>query len=158
MFYKQQCKNNEGSLAYQKKRIRVRVGAKMICIFLLGISSSFMCTNSFMFLFAKRIVRYQYCQTCVPMTLGTRVEDIPSKNILSSRQLVREFSSFGKQGYLHCSCTAACKTNKCKCNKKSILTCNSRCHPGKNVKIMNNLCFHFAINLERSTIFSHYYF
>ena len=103
------------------------------------------------------------CQTNCKMPnmcphLGTSVGDIPSKNILSSRQLVREFFYFGGQGYLHCSCTAACKTNKCKCNKKSILTCNSRCHTGKNVKIMNNLCFHIAVNLERSTIFSHYYF
>ena len=31
-------------------------------------------------------------------------------------------------------------------------------YPEKNVKIMTNRCFHFAINLERSTILSHYYF
>ena len=84
-------------------------------------------------------------------------EDIPSKNISSMRQLVRDFSHFDRQGYLHCSCTAACKTNKWEC-KKSLLTCNSRCHSGKNVKIINNLCFYFAINLKRSTILSHYYF
>ena len=60
-----------------------------------------------------------------------KLDDIPANNISSMRQLVRELSNFGGQGYLHCSCTTACKTNKCKC-KKSSQICNSRCHPGRN--------------------------
>ena len=64
-----------------------------------------------------------------------KLNDIPANNISSMRQLVREreLSNFGGQGYLHCSGTTACKTNKCKCkNKKSSKICNSRCHPGRN--------------------------
>ena len=80
VFYKQQCKNNEGSLAHQNERIRVRVGAKMIRIYFLlgtGISSSFICVPlSVMLFIAKRIVR---CKTRVPNVMGTRVGDIPSK-------------------------------------------------------------------------------
>ena len=58
--------------------------------------------------------------------IGThmKLDDIPSKNISSMRQLVRDLSHFGGH------CTAACITNKCKC-KKSLKTCNSSCHPGK---------------------------
>ena len=59
-----------------------------------------------------------------------KLDEIPDNNVSSIRQLVRDLSLFGGQGYLHCSCTTACKSNRCKCRKSSH-TCNSRCHPGR---------------------------
>jgi hypothetical protein len=62
---------------------------------------------------------------------GTLTTDsVPDVTINSIRELDRLVSHFGGQGYLKCSCTAACKTKKCKC-KRSDQVCNSRCHPGR---------------------------
>ena len=46
--------------------------------------------------------------TAIGRHTSMKLEDILSKNISSMRQLIRDLSHFGGQGYLHCSCTAAC--------------------------------------------------
>lgn len=45
----------------------------------------------------------------------------------SLRQLAREQSMFGGQGYTRCNCKQECKTNRCKC-KSSGMLCNSKCN------------------------------
>lgn len=45
----------------------------------------------------------------------------------SLREIAKNMSLLGGQGYQRCACKSNCKTNKCKC-KASGIFCNSKCH------------------------------
>ena len=54
---------------------------------------------------------------------------VPLDKKLSIREAVQNSSIGHGQGFVHCSSTSGCKTNRCGC-KKAGLNCNSRCHGG----------------------------
>ena len=54
------------------------------------------------------------------------INDVPQSNV-ALRTVNNETSLQGGQGFVKCSCTTKCKTNRCACRKKGLL-CNSRCH------------------------------
>ena len=65
--------------------------------------------------------------------------NVPLDIKLSKREAVQKSSIGHGQGFVHCSCTSGCKTNRCGC-KKSGLFCNSRCHGGNSLCINKECC------------------
>lgn len=53
--------------------------------------------------------------------------DVNMESEISLRTAATKHSIGSGQGFLKCSCTTSCKTNKCLCKKKNVL-CNSKCH------------------------------
>lgn len=53
-------------------------------------------------------------------------KDVPQQTI-SVRAANKKSSLVVGQGFVRCSCTTQCKTNRCTCKNNNVL-CNSRCH------------------------------
>ena len=73
----------------------------------------------------------------IPKQIDKKTKKVTDKYVeLSVREAIKALSVGHGQGYVKCSCTGKCATNKCSC-KKAGIACSSKCH-GKQFECANN--------------------
>lgn len=72
-------------------------------------------------------------RVCLLFSGHLTIANITNTEVDNIRLAVKKLSTFGGRGFVRCSCTAGCKSCKCKCYKNK-LAYNSRCNPGRSCK------------------------